>query len=123
MSEHDHQVALFKWARLHTQKYPGLGLLAAVPNGGHRHKAVAGKLKAEGVRAGFPDIVLPVARRGFHGMYIELKKPKDRNSGAGRMTKYQREWQEALLDQGYFAVCCTGFEAAIGDIEWYYGDD
>ena len=55
MSEHDEQVLIFKWARLSEGRWPELALLFAIPNGGHRHKAVAAKLKAEGVRAGVPD--------------------------------------------------------------------
>jgi hypothetical protein len=31
------------------------------------------KLKAEGVRAGVADLCLPAARRGYHGLYIEMK--------------------------------------------------
>jgi len=45
----------------------------AVPNGGQRNVIVASKLKAEGVKAGVPDITL------IHdGMYygLEVKKPK-----------------------------------------------
>jgi hypothetical protein len=50
MSEHDHQAAFFTWASY--QRFPGIELLHAIPNGGARHKAVAGKLKAEGVKTG-----------------------------------------------------------------------
>ena len=30
-------------------------------------------LKRQGVKAGVPDIMLPAARAGYHGLYIELK--------------------------------------------------
>ena len=73
MSEHDEQAALFEWATWHTSQCPELGLLFAIPNGGHRHPVVAARLKAEGVRAGVPDICLPVARKGYHGLFVELK--------------------------------------------------
>ena len=62
MSEHHEQCALFAWLRL---QWPDLDRVSfAIPNGGHRHKAVAGKLKAEGVKAGVPDIFIayPIAR-------------------------------------------------------------
>jgi hypothetical protein len=49
-SEHDQQVALFTWANQNLDRYPVLRWMFAVPNGGHRHPAVAGKLKAEGVK-------------------------------------------------------------------------
>ena len=54
MSEHLTQKAFFEWAAL--QRIPGIELLHATPNGGGRSKAEAGRLKAEGVRAGQPDV-------------------------------------------------------------------
>ena len=45
--------------------YPDLELLYHVPNGGSRNKAEASKLKRMGVRAGVPDLVLPVPRAGY----------------------------------------------------------
>lgn len=117
MSEHDHQVALFKWAKL--SKIPELSLMFAIPNGGHRNKIVAAHLKAEGVAKGVPDICLPVARGGFHGLFIELKKPKCQKSAAGKATKEQLQWQINLNEQGYLAVICVGWEKAKETIESY----
>ena len=48
------QQALFDWAKI--SGIPDLDLLHAIPNGGHRNKATAGRLKAEGVKRGVPDI-------------------------------------------------------------------
>jgi hypothetical protein len=75
MSEYEHatQVALFQWASLNTGKYPELEDLFAIPNGGKRDKRTAAKMRAEGVKAGMPDICLPHARGGYHAYYIELK--------------------------------------------------
>ena len=73
MSEHDEQSAIFEWAALMQGAYPELGLLFAIPNGGKRDKATAGKLKAEGVKAGVPDMCLPVSNGKYHGLFIELK--------------------------------------------------
>jgi hypothetical protein len=71
--ERRHQVALIKWVRAVKDVYPVLNLLYAVPNGGYRNIYVARKLKAEGVRAGVADLCLPAARRGYHGLYLEMK--------------------------------------------------
>lgn len=111
--EHLHQVALFQWAEY--DKRPELRLLFAVPNGGHRHKAVAGKLKAEGVKAGVPDIVLPVARGGFNALFIELK------AGKNKATPKQAEWIERLGEAGNMALVCHGWESAKRVIEGYLG--
>lgn len=106
MAEHDEQAALFTWAGYQTAVYPELKLLYAIPNGGHRHKAVAAKLAAEGVRRGVPDVCLPVPRGEFHGLYLEMKY------GRNRTTPEQNTWLEALAGQGYKTAVCHSFEAA-----------
>jgi hypothetical protein len=62
---------------------------------------------AEGLRSGVPDLCLPVARGGWHGLYIELKR-----QDGGRLTDAQRGWLEALSEEGYRAVLCRGFDEA-----------
>ena len=111
--EHHHQVDVFEWAAYQTGKYPGLGLMFAIANGGHRHIAVARKLKAEGVKAGVPDICLPVPRGAYHGLFIEMKSMK------GKTTKEQDDWLVRLGNQGYKTAVCRGAEAAIGVIKAY----
>jgi len=112
MSEHSHQVALFDWADRAKGKHPELSMMFAIPNGGQRHPAVAKKLKAEGVKRGVPDVCLPVSRHGFHGLYIELKRPKEPGKQAGKATKPQIQWMQDLNDAGYLAVLCVGWDAA-----------
>src|SRR6266404_5945156 len=113
MSEHDHQVAVIQWAGLSVRKYPELAMLFAVPNGGLRDKATAGKLKAEGVKSGVPDLCLPVARGVFHGCFIEMKKP-----GVKRGSKDQGVWIGSLTSQGYFARVVSGVDEAIEVLKW-----
>lgn len=50
------QQLLFRWARFYVSKYPELALLYHIPNGGSRRKSEAGRFKAEGVKAGVPDL-------------------------------------------------------------------
>jgi hypothetical protein len=73
--EEQSQAAFFQWweiwAPLH--KLP-VQLLFAVPNGGHRHPAVAAKLKAQGVRRGVPDVFLDIPAGGWHGLRLEFKR-------------------------------------------------
>jgi len=113
MSEHDEQVNLFAWARYMETKIPELKSMFHIPNGGHRHKAVAAKMKAEGVKAGVPDILLACPRDGFHGLFIEMK------AGKNRTTKNQNEWIQRLLGAGYLAVVCYSFEEAKKEIMDY----
>ena len=111
--EAQEQKALFAWAALASKKYPELVLLYHIPNGGSRNKIEAANLKRQGVKAGVPDICLPVARSGFHGLYIELK------AGRNKATEKQREWLTALEREGYQAVVCYGWEEAKKAIEEY----
>jgi hypothetical protein len=112
-SEHAEQAALFRWAEFARARLPELALLYAVPNGGHRHKATAARLKAEGVKRGVPDVCLPVARSGAYGLYIELKTER------GKATPEQLGWIRALRHQGYAAEVCHGWESARSMIEHY----
>lgn len=84
-----------------------------IPNGGSRHPAEAAHLKAQGVRAGVPDLCIPVARGGYHALYIEMKAPK------GRVSEKQREWLALLREQGSCALVCYGADNAIKAIEAY----
>jgi len=96
--EENTQIACVRWFDL---QYPGLRLLLHhSPNGGYRNSREAGRFKAMGTRAGFPDFALLVARGGYHGLFIELKSEK------GRQTEHQKSYQKALEQQGYkYAVC------------------
>jgi hypothetical protein len=106
VSEHGEQEALIQRCVLHYAEYPELRLLFAIPNGGLRDKRVAAKLKAEGVKAGVPDLCLPVARKGYHALYIEMKKAD------GRSRLEQLNWQASLKIQGNQAVFCYSQEEA-----------
>jgi len=79
----------------------------AIPNGGKRSFTEGCKLKRTGVKAGVPDLCLPVPTKCHHGLYIELK----RVSG-GILSPAQRDWLVKLRNQGYAAECCLGFEHA-----------
>lgn len=111
--EHEEQVRVFTWARWAEATRPELALLFAVPNGGRRDKVTAGRLKAEGVKAGVLDIWLPVARGRYHGLVIELK------TRTGRLTPEQKVWLEALTAQGWKALMCRGAAETVEVIEWY----
>ena len=113
--ERAHQVALIKWVRTVRDIYPVLKLLYAVPNGGKRNLRVARKLKAEGVLVGVADLCLPAARRGYHGLYLEMK------SEEGVATEEQKEFLRGVSGEGYCAVIAQGVDEARFALEWYLG--
>lgn len=78
----------------------------AIPNGGGRSKAQAGKLKAEGVRPGVSDIFVSLSRGRYHGCYIEMKSEEGYASAA------QKTWIADSLRLGYYGAVCRGQRAA-----------
>ena len=107
------------FAHLPKHPYPELKWLHAIPNGGSRGETekdrmiAGGKLKAEGVKRGIPDLFLPVARQGLHGMYIEMKK------FGGRPTPEQIEFGNDVQRQGYSFNICRGWREAADVLKWY----
>jgi hypothetical protein len=108
-----HQVALIGWASRvllpnAADVEPGsrvVDYLLAIPNGGHRDVRTAAKLKAEGVKAGVSDLLLPLRRDGFFGLWLELKAPgkvptKEQHAWLRRMARagYRAEWRDSWAD-------------------------
>jgi hypothetical protein len=99
--------------------YKGLGvpsasLLFHIPNEGAGGNPIRGAmLKRQGVVNGVPDYFLAVARKGFNGLFIELKKD------TGRASKEQDKIIVELTCQGYLACVCYSFEEAVNLVEGY----
>jgi hypothetical protein len=91
-------------------------LIYHVPNGGLRHKLVAIKLKGQGVKAGVPDLVLPMARGGYFGLYLEFKATAPNDAA---VSASQHAWIRRLNDQGYLAIVCRGHFDAMEQIRAY----
>lgn len=111
--EDTEQMGVMDWANWNMGRFPELKLLFHIPNGGKRDAREAARFKAMGVKAGVPDLCLPVPRDGFAGLYIEMKY------GKNNTTKAQEEWIEELRQQGYKVVVCYGGESATGELENY----
>lgn len=100
MNEHQHQSAFFRWFRL---QYPQV-LAFAIPNAAKRGPKLANMMKAEGLVAGMPDLMIA---DGKPGLFIEMKEPKK-----GRLEKAQKEVINRLSDAGYQVAVCYGWEQA-----------
>lgn len=102
-SEHSEQVVVVNRIR---HFYPEV-LVFAIPNGGFREKKEAGRLKAEGVLSGIPDLLVATSRAGYHGLFIEMKRLT-----GGSVSAIQKERIAKLRQEGYKVEVCKGAEAA-----------
>ena len=112
--ESQEQRTLFQWLALNMGRHPELGLCFHIPNGGSRNAREAHNLKLQGVKAGVPDLFLPVPHGEYHGLFIEMKRTK-----GGRVSDEQKEWITALSGQGYKCVVTKGWEDAAEQIKAY----
>lgn len=97
-TEHEEQRELVKWFR---QTYAQV-LIFAIPNGGARSLATAGRLKAEGVVKGVPDLFVPAWE-----LWIEMKRTK-----GGSLSPEQNLMHLYLRGVGYTVIVAKGFEDA-----------
>lgn len=120
--EDDHQKALFEWAGLASFRIPGLKNLFAIPNGGKRNPREAARLKAQGVRAGVPDIFLAYPKAGHSGLFIELKRPIVKGEAKPTVSDEQKLWLLRMTEAGYKTAVCYGWHEAREQILTYMGD-
>ena len=97
-SEDREQMLLVQWFR---RTYAGVRIFA-IPNGGHRHPAVAAKLKATGTSSGVPDLFIPAWR-----LWVEMKRVK-----GGSVSADQKEWMQYLESVNYRCIVGKGAEDA-----------
>lgn len=149
VSEHSQQRALFAWANcvarfgfsvansefgyteadrstittIPVNPVPELSRLFAIHNQGHGDAIRGAKAKAEGVKPGVPDIMLPVPMPWFeyhapdqyyYGLFVEMKKEK-----GGVLSLKQNDWIPFLQQQGYAVSVCHGWIEAANAIENY----
>lgn len=94
LSESEEQIGFVNWFE---DQFPNVRIFH-IPNGGHRAISVAKKLKAEGVKAGVPDLFIPAWR-----IWIEMKRTK-----GGNVSKEQEEWADYLRGGGYVVIIAAG---------------
>ncbi|QEQ96265.1 VRR-NUC domain-containing protein [Neptunomonas concharum] len=114
--EGSEQAAFFNWLRV---RHPAVFDMAYhVPNGGSRKggQKEGARLKAQGVKAGVPDICIAIPRGGYFGLYIEFKATPPHNAV---VSVTQKAWLEKLASQGYKSVLCKGFDALKAEVEAY----
>ena len=103
------QIGCVRWFRY---QYPKLTLFA-IPNGGNRNLITAMTMKREGVLAGVADLFLAYPSKGSHGLWIEMKTSK------GRQSPEQKHFQTDMEKHGYKYVVCRSFQDFKEEIENY----
>jgi hypothetical protein len=107
-SEHFEQRELVRWFR---QSWPGVRIFA-IPNGGARSPATAGRLKAEGVASGVPDLFVPAWR-----LWVEMKRTK-----GGSLSAEQKDWIAYLESVGFCCIVGKGADDAKRQISAFFNE-
>ena len=103
--EHDAQVKLF--ADYIEPRLVAGAVAFAIPNGGFRHKKIAEELRAEGVKAGVPDICIVHRGRVY---FLEMKAAR------GTLRRHQRDMIAALEAAGATCAVAHGLDAAVAQL-------
>jgi hypothetical protein len=105
-TEHEEQRELVRWFR---QTWPGVRIFA-IPNGGARSPATAGRLKAEGVSSGVPDLFVPA-----WGLWVEMKRTK-----GGSLSAEQKDWIAYLESVKFCCIVGKGADDAKGKLQAFF---
>lgn len=106
-TEAQEQEAVIQWCDLHDVP------CVHVPNERKAPLATIQALKRQGMRPGFPDLIIPVPKGGYGALYIEMK------AKGGKVTQRQAEWIKRLRELGNAAYVCIGADSAIKCIALY----
>lgn len=102
-TEHVEQREFVSWFR---KTYPAIRILA-IPNGSQRSRTTGARLKAEGVVAGVPDLLVPA-----WNLWIEMKR-----ADGGSVSTQQKDWHRYLESIDHTVLICAGFLQAKEKVE------
>lgn len=95
--------------------------LVAVPNEAQRSEINRRRMVAEGLRAGYPDLLMDVPRYNdynyieYCGLRLELK------SAVGTLKNAQANWAVKLVKSKYCYFVLRDYENICQRIDWYLG--
>lgn len=108
------QIQIIRYIQI---KYPNV-LFTIAPAGQKRgtriQRIIAGaEAKRMGYRKGCPDILIFERNKEYSGLFIEVK------TMIGAKKPEQKEFVQMLLDRGYYACFCRGYQQAVSKIDNY----
>lgn len=110
LSELSIHKAAIQWCHLN----PNLkGLVIHIPNEGKRSRRYGRTLKELGMLAGASDLFIALAKKEYHGAWIEIK------SKQGILSPLQKQFLEKMNQQGYFTAVCYSLDEIISILNWY----
>lgn len=114
VTETSEQQTVIEWCEWNSGRHPELDLIYHIPNEGKRSSFKGAELRSIGLKAGVPDLCLPVPKGDYHALYIEMKK-----DNKSRVRAEQKKWLENLNNQNNLAVVCRSADEAIKVLEKY----
>jgi len=102
-TEHVEQREFVSWFR---KTFPAVRILA-IPNGSQRSRTTGARLKAEGVVAGVPDLLVPA-----WNLWIEMKR-----ADVGAVSAVQKDCHRYLESIDHTVLVCAGFLQAREKVE------
>lgn len=91
-------------------------LILSIPNGSGTTAKNRLALYAEGLLPGVPDLFIPEARKGFHGLWIEMK------TDIGQESAIQKRIRKRLEKNSYLCYVARSEITAINIINDYLQD-
>jgi hypothetical protein len=111
------------------QNYPGVDFHSDYTAGIQLSKSQAGIRKAMNSGRGWADLFIPEAHRGYHGLFLELKKdgvaiyvtrgPRKGKLVASEQIQIEAAFLARMNAKGYLARFAVGYDKTIALIDWY----
>lgn len=118
-SEFAHQCRFFECLALNAAfdkslKFLSSPLIFAIKNEEKSGSVVVGtRQKMAGCKAGVADIFCAIPFNGYHGLFIEMKRP------GGKQSEKQEEFELLIIEKYYKYKLCFNWEEAIDALEKY----
>lgn len=120
--EHHEQVQYFNLVKQEAVRSDAYASIFAIPNGTPTSQRMGAYMVSEGVRAGVPDICIPLARVSpsghlYNTLFIEMKAPID----TAKIRDSQMEWISRLKHNGCAVCVCDNWRDAWNRTAEYIG--